>query len=77
MSSYNIIITSFGGLHHVIPVLVSDKVLWSGLLGPVIQLTYVFEYDIVITLTSEVRIARLSAVKWTLMGIERIKGVAL
>ena len=60
---YNIVITSSRVFHHVISVLVPDKVLWSGFLGSVIQLTYVFKYDIVIALTSDFRIARLSAVK--------------
>ena len=63
LSSCDITITSFGSLHHVISVFVPDKVLWPGLLCPVIQLTYVFKYDIVIALASDVRIARLTAVK--------------
>ena len=69
--------TSFGGLRHIISVDVLDKVLWPGLLCPVIQLTYVFEHDVVITLTSDVRVARVSAVERTWPSLERLKGVAL
>ena len=54
--------TSFLSFLHVISVAVLDKVLWPGLLSPVIQLTYVFEYDVVVTLTSDVRVTRMSAV---------------
>ena len=77
LSSCNITITSFGSLHHVISVFVPDKVLWAGLLCSVIQLTYVFKYVIVIALASDVRIARLTAVKWTSMSDERLKCVSL
>ena len=57
--------------------MILDKVLWPGLLSPVIQLAYVFEHDVVITLTSDVRVACLSAVlrKWP--SLERLKGVTL
>ena len=72
----NTVFTSFGWLHHI-SFLVLDKVLWPGLLGPVIQLTYVVEYDIAKALTSDVRIARLAALNWTWTSIEHLKGVSL
>ena len=55
--------TTFWRPGYVISVAVLDKVLWSGLLGAVIQLTYVFEHDVVIALTSDIREAGLSAVE--------------
>ena len=55
---------------------VLDKILWSSLLGPVIQLTYVFEHDVVIALTSVIREAGLSAVERKWSSFERLEGVA-
>ena len=69
-------ITSLWGLSDVVSVAVLDKVLWSGLLGPVIQLTYIFEHEVVIALTSDIREACLSAVERKLPSPERLKGVA-
>jgi len=69
-------ITSLWGLSDVVSVAVLDKILWSSLLGPVIQLTYVFEHDVVIALTSDIREACLPAVERKLPSPERLKGVA-
>jgi len=69
--------TSVWSNGYVISVTVLDKVIWSGLLGPVIQLTYVVEYDVVVALTSDVRDASLSAVERKRPSPERLKGVSL
>ena len=69
--------TSVWNNGYVISVTVLDKVLWSRLLGPVIQLTYVVEHDVVVALTSDVRDASLSAVERKWPSPERLKSMSL
>ena len=77
LSNFYNIFTTFWSPGYVISVGVLDKVLWSSLLGPVIQFTYVFEHDVVIALTSDISEACLSAVKRKWPSFEGLKGVAL
>ena len=63
LSNLSSFLTTFWSPGYVISVPVLDEVLWSSLLGPVIQLTYVLEHDVVIALTSDIRDACVSAVK--------------
>lgn len=69
--------TSFRGLLHVISFTVLNKVPWPGFLSPVVQLAYVLGNDVVITLASDVRVARLPAVEWVWPNTERPVGVAI
>ena len=76
LSKFYNFFTTFWSPGYVISVAVLDKVFWSSLLGPVVQLTYVFEHDVVIALTSDIREACLSAVERKWPSFKRLKGVA-
>ena len=55
--------TSVWGFLEVVSVTTLDKIVWSGLFGSGIQLTYVLEHDVVIALASDVRVTGLFTVK--------------
>ena len=55
--------TSVWGFLEVASVTVLDKIVWSGLFGSGIQLTYVLGNDVVIALTSDIRVTGLFTVE--------------
>ena len=55
--------TSVWGFCDVISVITLDKIVWSGLFGSGIQLTYVLEHDVVIALASDIRVTGLFTVE--------------
>ena len=55
--------TSVWGFLEVVSVTTLDKIVWCGLFGSGIQLTYVLGHDVVIALTSDIRVTGLLTVE--------------
>ena len=68
--------TSVWGFCDVISVTTLDKIVWPGLFGSGIQLTYVLEHDVVIALASDIRVTGLFTVKWAWPGLDSHVGVS-
>ena len=68
--------TSVWGFCDIISVTTLDKIVWPGLFGSGIQLTYVLEHDVVIALASDVRVTGLFAVEWAWPGLDSHIGVS-
>ena len=68
--------TSVWGFCDVISVTTLDKIVWPGLFGSGIQLTYVLEHDVVIALASDIRVTGLFTVEWAWPGLDSHIGVS-
>ena len=68
--------TSVWGFCYVISVTTLDKIVWPGLFGSGIQLTYVLEHDVVIALASDVRVTGPFTVEWAWPGLDSHIGVS-
>ena len=68
--------TSVWGFCDVISVTTLDEIVWPGLFGSGIQLTYVLEHDVVIALACDVRVTGLFTVEWAWPGLDSHIGVS-